>query len=334
VTPPKDPRPRQPSRPELILDEQPERRVVHHPGVDGVPQKPPARTTLTDLPKARPPERKPTLTGTPPPPPPRLPVELAPTQRPALPWGKTVRAPSPPPDVAAARRTDPPEAANPPPTSIRVPPDETRASASLPPPSADSKDAQIAALRARAEAAEKRDAEKRDKLAELERQQRVQAEARSPATFPPAVAPPAPTPPAPTPPAAPAVVAEPATEAVIEWLVKRAVANRKAIYALVAALGLGGGGALIKTANDKPAPPALTKADLDAAFDRFRTRKGGTDDQTRMLNEQLQLTKCLRRKVKQIGESVLPAPDHMGSQRKPQPFEDDCEDSPRPLPDP
>jgi hypothetical protein len=176
------------------------------------------------------------------------------------------------------------------------------------------------ALRKRAKAAEA-------KAAELERQARLRAELDSPAAgFPPPVTP---APPKPVEPPK-----EPEADAVIGWLVKRAVANRKAIYALVAAMGIGGGGVAIKTATEKPQPPPLTMAQLEQALEKQRTRKGGTDDMVRMLNEQLQVTKCLRRKVTQIGESVLPAPDHMGNVRKPQPFEDDCPDSPKPLPEP
>lgn len=164
-----------------VLDEQPERGVVHHSGVDGVPQRAPARTTLTDLPRARLPEAKATLTGAPPPPPPRLPLDLSPTVKaPPLPFRKTMRVGSPAGLLAAARRSEPPAASDPPPTSARVPGDEKRASASLPPPSMSPEAATVDALRRRAEAAEAR----RD---ELERRERVRSEAQSPAGWPPRV---------------------------------------------------------------------------------------------------------------------------------------------------
>lgn len=176
---PPDPskRPRQPSHSELkpILDQTPEDRVVEQRRFDR-----PKRTTLTDLPKAAPPERKPTLKGLSPavpPPPARNPLQH-----------RTVRADSPPPLVAASRRTDPPASPVPPRTSIRVPADEARATgqpgASLPPASQHPDRASLEAVRRRAEAAE-------TELAELKRQKRVQAEAASPASFPPAVTPPA-----------------------------------------------------------------------------------------------------------------------------------------------
>lgn len=78
--------PPQPDRRAITGDEQPERRVVHHPGVDGADQPAPKRTgTLTGMPAAA-------------------------TQRaPAL-WGKTVMRPAPPSAKAKARRSDAPPA--------------------------------------------------------------------------------------------------------------------------------------------------------------------------------------------------------------------------------
>jgi hypothetical protein len=102
--------------------------------------------------------------------------------------------------------------------------------------------------------------------------------------------------------------------------------------ALAACLGLGGAG--YKVATDKPAPPALTAAQLDSALDKLKTGRGGLNDLVRAQNENLQLSKCLRRKINEIGGALLPAPDRMGPARKAQPYEDDCQDSPRPLPEP
>jgi hypothetical protein len=138
----------------------------------------PKRTTLTDLPKAQVPERKPTLSGLPAPP--ALPLEHAPTKpAPRNPLEKqTWRLPAPPSALARARRTDPP------PTSIRVPADETTLQSplgsTLPPVSESADVASNEALRRRAEAAE------RD-LAEARRQVRLRAETASPATYPPPV---------------------------------------------------------------------------------------------------------------------------------------------------
>lgn len=67
-------------------DEQPERAAVNHPGVDGVPQAAPRRTS--------------TLTGTP----------NAPTRRAPSPWGQTVLRPAPPSTTGKARRSDAPPA--------------------------------------------------------------------------------------------------------------------------------------------------------------------------------------------------------------------------------
>ncbi len=123
---PPDKRPRPlPGKP--ILDQQPERSMVRHDGVDGAPQPAPARkSTLLGLGAAR-------LPGPPP-----LPLEGAPTVPAAAHAAPTQRIPSPV-HVQAVRIEDAPQPAQ---------------RASLPPPSLDPRDAQIAALRARAEAAE------------------------------------------------------------------------------------------------------------------------------------------------------------------------------------
>lgn len=102
--------------------------------------------------------------------------------------------------------------------------------------------------------------------------------------------------------------------------------------AFIAMLGIGGAG--YKVATDKPAPPALTAAELDDRLDKLKTRKGGLDDLARATNEGLQLSKCLRRKVNQIGGALLPDPNKMGTALKPQPYEDDCQENPRLLPEP
>jgi hypothetical protein len=144
----------------------------------------PKRTTLTNLPAARLPERSPTLSGLPAPPP--LPGELAPTMKaPTNPLEKkTWRLPTPPSALANARRTDPPAAPDTPPTSIRVPADETRATgrpgASLPPPSKSPEAATIEALRRRAEEAEAA-------RAKAERELRVQLESKGPGPYQPPI---------------------------------------------------------------------------------------------------------------------------------------------------
>jgi hypothetical protein len=99
--------------------------------------------------------------------------------------------------------------------------------------------------------------------------------------------------------------------------------------AFIACLGLGGAG--YKVATDKPMPQALTSVELNKSLEPLSNK---LDKLTIANNENLQLSKCLRRKVNEIGWALLPAPDRMGPARKPQPYEDDCLDSPKPLPEP
>lgn len=128
MTLPNRPPPRPGSSPEPILDEQPERAAVHHTGVDGVPQAPPRKGTLIGLGATKVPL------------PPQLPLEHARTVPAAAHQARTQRAPSPI-EVLAVHVADAPYG---------------QPAPSLPPPSLDPRDAQIAALRARAEAAEAR----------------------------------------------------------------------------------------------------------------------------------------------------------------------------------
>jgi hypothetical protein len=102
--------------------------------------------------------------------------------------------------------------------------------------------------------------------------------------------------------------------------------------ALLAMLGIGGAG--YHVATDKPAPPPVTAAELDARLDKFADKIGGRLDKlTTTVNEGIDVTRCVRRKTNQIGESLLPAPDRMGAKRLPTAFEDDCPDGPKRLPE-
>jgi hypothetical protein len=102
--------------------------------------------------------------------------------------------------------------------------------------------------------------------------------------------------------------------------------------ALLAMLGVGGAG--YHVATDKPAPPPVTAAELDARLDKFADKIGGRLDKlTTTVNEGIDVTRCVRRKTNQIGESLLPAPDRMGAKRLPTAFEDDCPDGPKRLPE-
>lgn len=132
----------------------------------------------------------------------------------------------------------------------------------------------------------------------------------------------------PTPSAAPAL-----DDAAVGKLVKASVSAlvRKIGLpaAFIACLGLGGGGYAM--AVQKPPPPALTAEDLTKALRPIETR---LDRITTATNEGLQLSKCTRRKVNQIGGALLPDPQKMGTAHKPQPYEDDCPENPRLLPEP
>jgi len=159
----------------------------------------------------------------------------------------------------------------------------------------------------------------RDKLraekAELERQKRATAEA-SVQSWPPAVTP------APKP---VAVVVEPDSSAVIAWLVKRAVANRAAIMALVAALGIGGGATAIKQATDKPGPSdaALVQAIAEQGREAALTRKqlNGILDREAASTAYLD---CLAAQYAEHFEQLLPAPDKQRSAALPRPWLDRC----------
>jgi hypothetical protein len=162
------------------------------------------------------------------------------------------------------------------------------------------------ALRRRAEEAEKRE---RDALAQLEAARRSTA----------------------------APASDPLGDEAIGKLVKAVVSALTKRIGLPAVLiaSLAGGGGLYKYATDKPTPPPMTAVELDARLAKFEERVGGRLDKlTTTVNDGVDLQRCLRKKTGQIGGSLLPAPDRMGSALKPQPFEDDCPDSPKRLPDP
>lgn len=104
---------------------------------------------------------------------------------------------------------------------------------------------------------------------------------------------------------------------------------------LVLATCLAGGGYALKAANEKPAPPPLTAAEFSERVDKFETRvTGRLDSLTRSTNVTIDMTRCMRKKTNQIGESLLPAPDRMGPARRPAAYEDDCPESPGRLPEP
>lgn len=231
--------------------EQPERHAVrHHPGVDGAPQPLPVRSpTLTGMPA-------PAAPGSVPPPAPAVPLEYAPTKRPPLPWGRTMRAPTPPELLAASRREPPPLPHHGPKMTsnerqgVRVQTPVSGPPVSLPPPSHNPELAMAEALRRRAEAAEAR-------AQEAERQLRVQAEVRSPATFPPSVRHQTPVPSsAPT-------KTDAAIGKAIRTLAVR-LATKLGWSPVLVALGLGSGATAVLKPSADPAKTDATLANTEA----------------------------------------------------------------------
>lgn len=200
----------------------------------------------------------------------------------------TVRRPTPPSTVAKARRSDPP--------TTTAGPESAYAPQSLP-------EAQTALLRDEL-------AKSRARVAELERDKRAADEVKV-ASFPPPVSP------APKPATAPP--AEPATDAVISWLVKRAIDNRKAIYALVAALGIGGGGAALKSATAKPASDPNPV--LAARVTLIETLLKKSLDREAVKDAYIE---CLAEQQTEYFAQLLPAADRAGSAKLPAPWVDRC----------
>jgi hypothetical protein len=161
--------------------------------------------------------------------------------------------------------------------------------------------------------------------AELERQARVRAETDSPASFPPPVLGKSPQTKVTTSSTPPSLETA-QIEGALVWLTKRAVQNRKAIFGIIAALGVGGGGVAMKAANEKPQPPPVTAEQLTAAM---KPISDSIKANTKATNDLIRLVKCLRRQQNDLGSSLLPAKDHMGSARKPQPWEDECGENPQ-----
>lgn len=224
-----------------------------------------------------------------------------------------MRAPTPTAVMQAARRSDPPAQPTTPPAGTPIGPQvvqikdasESTPAPSLPPPSKHPAEAQAEAYRRRAAAAEK---------ALLARKESEP------------VAPPK------TEPAASGLVSDETIGRLVREVVNALAKKVGAPAALIVLIG--GGAAGFKVATDKPAPPALTLEQLDDRLGKLKTRKGGLDDIARGQNGSIKLLKCLRKKQNQIGESMLPAPDHAGAARRIAPYDDDCGDPPSLLPDP
>ena len=296
---PKPPRPG--SSPGLIgirSPDQPEREAVHHPGVEDAPQAPP--------------NRRGTLPGGMAAIPARASGEFAPTLPAPNPLQRqTVRRPIPPSAVAASRRSDPPTTTEPSPAESPV--QSQRHPSPLPAPSQRPEDARVAAQAREIE----RLRGERDKA--REEAEKAHARALEVASRPPPES----------------------TEGVSNETIGRIV--REVTNAIGKKLGLpavfmaclGGGGYAVHVANEKPVAPPVTAAELDKRLEKFEAKVvTRIDNLTTTQNGAIDVIRCVRKKTNQIGGSLLPAPDRMGAALKQSPYEDDCPDSPKKLPEP
>jgi hypothetical protein len=253
------------------------------------------------MPRAEPPKRTVTLPGIPtvelPKPPELAPTMPAPEKPPPR---KTWRLPTPPSALALARRSDPPADAEPPPTSIRVPPDE-------PAPSGRAGD--------REAILDGELAKTRSRVAELERDLRAATEAKQ-VTYPPKVV--AQRSVSPVPRSTPSMPPSSGDWAKLRFKVATAIVG--ALVLVIAALAYWGVAAInAKTEAIKAAQEAKAKADSrDAQWRQWASVVTWIQD-------------CRNGQQLDVNEMLLPAPDKMGSARKPEPWIVKC---PKLLPPP
>jgi hypothetical protein len=180
------------------------------------------------------------------------------------------------------------ESPAPPPSHPADHPFGTPASRSLPPPSSDPKDARIAAM------------------------ERELDDYRKGRKFSPAAGTPAP--------AAPVGVSDEVIGRVVRQLLERVAKRVGAPAALLACLGGGGYAFSYVKEEQAPPPPAyVTKDELDKAL---RGRKDKA--LAKAVNPVARLAKCVLKQQDKTGKMLLPAPDHVGSALKPQPWENEC----------
>jgi len=256
------------------LDQQPERKNVRHPAVDGVAQSPPIR--------------KGTLPGglTAIPHPPALPSEHAPTvPAPRARFQETLRQPTPPSTMAAARRT-------PVPSPDEATPDQD-APVSLP-------EAQEAILRQAL-------AEERAKVARLERDARAAAEAKV-ETFPPKIEQ---RHPSPVPSSAPSKVDAAIGKAVRTTATR--LAERYGLMPLLLVFGLGGSVVAIAKPTADPAKTDAVLASQEAMRADVALLREQVAGMLKREAGRDQYTKCLEESLDEIGEQLLPAQDRLGS---------------------
>lgn len=296
MTPPAPPRPKQPSRPDLSHLANPVDAVVGSARVQ----------SRTELPRAEQVQRAQTLTGLAPVEPGRqLPPPLPPTKRPPLPWGKTVRAPSPAPLIAQSRRSDPP------PRQDARPRPLAGADDSEPDTAVESPQA----ARSEREALQTELLDTKRRLAEAERLAAVLRETASPASHWP---PEAKTGRHQTPVPSSGPAPKPGDWQKLGFKVATAVVA--ALVLVIAALGYWAVTAInAKTEAIKAAQEAKVRADnRDLQWKQWASVVTWIQD-------------CRNGQQIDVNEMLLPAPDKMGSARKPEPWIVKC---PKALPPP
>ncbi len=281
MTPPLPPqRPKAPSRPDLLLDQQPERGAVRHPGVDGVPQAAPKRSaTLTGLvappaPGSQPPPLPPTK-----PAPPRHPLKA------------TWRVPTPPSAAALARRSDPPPHGSPPEPDV----DQEPVTA------VESPQARQASREQQLEA---KLLESSRELAELRRQARVQAETASPASHYP-LGPPA-RHQSPVPSSGPAGGIRIEGPGGFKLTVPQAV-----VLAVLASAGLGGGAIAIAKPSADPSKTDAMLVSQEATRADVALLREQTAGMLKREAARDQYVRCLEESLDEVGEQLLPAVDRL-----------------------
>ncbi len=83
----------------------------------------------------------------------------------------------------------------------------------------------------------------------------------------------------------------------------------------------GGAGVALQQGHQTPAPappPPVTSAQLEAVLKKAR------DSEAKTNNRLARLAKCVLRQQDKMGKMLLPAPDHVGSALKIEPFENKC----------
>jgi hypothetical protein len=216
-----------------------------------------------------------------------------------------MRAPTPPEVLAAARRAPPPlPTAGAKPAAderqhVQIQTPDSVPPGSLPPPSHSPELARIEALRRRAEAAE-------DRAQEAERQLRVQAEVRSPATFPPSVRTQTPVPSsAPT-------KADAAIGKAIRTLAVR-IATKLGWSPVIVALGLGSGATAVLKPSADPAKANATLVIVEGMRGDVATIRDQLSGVIKREAARDAYTTCIEESLDEVGVQLLPAQDRLAN---------------------